>query len=154
MVFSYSPVFVTHSSLSWMLHPVKSFIIPPDPDVFYIVTAGECVDPLVSGLYASSFLASSRYNFLYSANFAKLYGKCLNCHIKFIWNLMPFTLEDFVRTDIYIWTYFTRRSTSVRSMMALINASEMTLWLWCWHITAISYIVFYNIKLAVSVCHT
>uniref|UniRef100_A0A8D3BNV1 Contactin associated protein 1 n=1 Tax=Scophthalmus maximus TaxID=52904 RepID=A0A8D3BNV1_SCOMX len=34
----------------------------------------ECVDPLVSGLYASSFLASSRYNFLYSANFAKLYG--------------------------------------------------------------------------------
>ncbi|CAG02805.1 unnamed protein product, partial [Tetraodon nigroviridis] len=33
-----------------------------------------CVDPLVSGLYASSFLASSRYNFLYSANFAKLYG--------------------------------------------------------------------------------
>lgn len=37
--------------------------------------AGECVDPLVSSLYASSFLASSRYNFLYSANFAKLYGK-------------------------------------------------------------------------------
>uniref|UniRef100_A0A3Q3XK08 Uncharacterized protein n=1 Tax=Mola mola TaxID=94237 RepID=A0A3Q3XK08_MOLML len=34
----------------------------------------KCVDPLVSGLYASSFLASSRYNFLYSANFAKLYG--------------------------------------------------------------------------------
>uniref|UniRef100_A0A3Q3KKR4 Contactin associated protein 1 n=1 Tax=Mastacembelus armatus TaxID=205130 RepID=A0A3Q3KKR4_9TELE len=42
--------------------------------LFLIVTAGECVDPLVSGLYASSFLASSRYNFLYSANFAKLYG--------------------------------------------------------------------------------
>ncbi|TKS92189.1 Contactin-associated protein 1 [Collichthys lucidus] len=37
-------------------------------------SADECVDPLVSGLYASSFLASSRYNFLYSANFAKLYG--------------------------------------------------------------------------------
>uniref|UniRef100_A0A3Q2Y8E5 Contactin associated protein 1 n=1 Tax=Hippocampus comes TaxID=109280 RepID=A0A3Q2Y8E5_HIPCM len=34
----------------------------------------ECVDPLVSGLYASSFLASSRYNFLYSASFAKLYS--------------------------------------------------------------------------------
>uniref|UniRef100_A0A3B3V1K8 Contactin associated protein 1 n=1 Tax=Poecilia latipinna TaxID=48699 RepID=A0A3B3V1K8_9TELE len=34
----------------------------------------ECVDPLISGLYASSFLASSRYNFLYSANFAKLYS--------------------------------------------------------------------------------
>ncbi|XP_036408299.1 contactin-associated protein 1-like [Megalops cyprinoides] len=34
----------------------------------------ECVDPLVSPLYASSFLASSRYNVLYSANFAKLYG--------------------------------------------------------------------------------
>ncbi|KAJ0001203.1 hypothetical protein NQD34_006223 [Periophthalmus magnuspinnatus] len=34
----------------------------------------DCVDPLISNLYASSFLASSRYNFLYSANFAKLYG--------------------------------------------------------------------------------
>ncbi|MBN3296477.1 CNTP1 protein, partial [Amia calva] len=33
-----------------------------------------CNDPLVSPLYASSFLASSRYNFLYSANFARLYG--------------------------------------------------------------------------------
>lgn len=32
------------------------------------------MDPLTSQLYASSFLASSRYNFLYSANFAKLYG--------------------------------------------------------------------------------
>lgn len=49
-----------------------------DRDVFLITPAGECVDPLVSGLYASSFLASSRYNFLYSANFAKLYGKCNN----------------------------------------------------------------------------
>ncbi|KAA8585326.1 hypothetical protein FQN60_004020 [Etheostoma spectabile] len=38
------------------------------------ICARECVDPLISGLYASSFLASSRYNFLYSANFAKLYG--------------------------------------------------------------------------------
>uniref|UniRef100_A0A3B3Z7C2 Uncharacterized protein n=1 Tax=Periophthalmus magnuspinnatus TaxID=409849 RepID=A0A3B3Z7C2_9GOBI len=34
----------------------------------------DCVDPLISNLYASSFLASSRYNFLYSANFAKLYS--------------------------------------------------------------------------------
>lgn len=42
---------------------------------FLIITTGECVDPLISGLYASSFLASSRYNFLYSANFAKLYGE-------------------------------------------------------------------------------
>ncbi|KAL4660518.1 contactin-associated protein 1-like isoform X1 [Arapaima gigas] len=33
-----------------------------------------CLDPLASSLYASSFLASSRYNFLYSANFARLYG--------------------------------------------------------------------------------
>ncbi|KAG7492337.1 hypothetical protein MATL_G00013200 [Megalops atlanticus] len=33
-----------------------------------------CLDPLSSSLYASSFLASSRYNFLYSANFARLYG--------------------------------------------------------------------------------
>lgn len=47
----------------------------PDLGVFVVITAEECVDPLVSGLYASSFLASSRYNFLYSANFAKLYGK-------------------------------------------------------------------------------
>lgn len=75
-----------------MLHHVKSFLITPDLGVFHIVTAGECVDPLVSGLYASSFLASSRYNFLYSANFAKLYGK----------SLIPFTLEVFVKTDIYI----------------------------------------------------
>lgn len=50
------------------------YTLHPNPYVFFI-TAGECVDPLVSGLYASSFLASSRYNFLYSANFAKLYGK-------------------------------------------------------------------------------
>ncbi|MEQ2171047.1 hypothetical protein GOODEAATRI_006662 [Goodea atripinnis] len=49
-------------------------MVPPDFGVIYVVSAGECVDPLVSGLYASSFLASSRYNFLYSANFAKLYG--------------------------------------------------------------------------------
>uniref|UniRef100_A0A8C5FRJ3 Contactin associated protein 1 n=1 Tax=Gadus morhua TaxID=8049 RepID=A0A8C5FRJ3_GADMO len=41
---------------------------------FQHCSSRECVDPLVSGLYASSFLASSRYNFLYSANFAKLYG--------------------------------------------------------------------------------
>lgn len=54
-----------------------AFLKPYDLAVFFIVTAGECVDPLVSGLYASSFLASSRYNFLYSANFAKLYGKFL-----------------------------------------------------------------------------
>ncbi|XP_048870641.1 contactin-associated protein 1-like isoform X1 [Brienomyrus brachyistius] len=33
-----------------------------------------CLDPLTPSLYASSFLASSRYNFLYSANFARLYG--------------------------------------------------------------------------------
>uniref|UniRef100_A0A8C2ZFM0 Contactin associated protein 1 n=1 Tax=Cyclopterus lumpus TaxID=8103 RepID=A0A8C2ZFM0_CYCLU len=51
-----------------------SFLFTPDLGVSLIVTAGECVDPLVSSLYASSFLASSRYNFLYSANFAKLYG--------------------------------------------------------------------------------
>uniref|UniRef100_A0AAY4C0P2 Contactin associated protein 1 n=1 Tax=Denticeps clupeoides TaxID=299321 RepID=A0AAY4C0P2_9TELE len=38
------------------------------------VSAGPCSDTLVAPLYASSFLASSRYNFLYSANFAKLYG--------------------------------------------------------------------------------
>uniref|UniRef100_A0A8C6TPW3 Contactin associated protein 1 n=1 Tax=Neogobius melanostomus TaxID=47308 RepID=A0A8C6TPW3_9GOBI len=38
------------------------------------VVADDCVDPLISNLYASSFLASSRSNFLYSANFAKLYG--------------------------------------------------------------------------------
>ncbi|MBN3323539.1 CNTP1 protein, partial [Atractosteus spatula] len=36
--------------------------------------SGPCKDPLVSPLYASSFLASSRYNFLYSPNFARLYG--------------------------------------------------------------------------------
>lgn len=59
----------------WMLH--YECLVTPDLGVFLIVTAGECVDPLVSGLYASSFLASSRYNFLYSANFAKLYGKFL-----------------------------------------------------------------------------
>ncbi|KAI4822696.1 hypothetical protein KUCAC02_008227 [Chaenocephalus aceratus] len=41
---------------------------------FQHCSSRECVDPLISGLYASSFLASSRYNFLYSANFAKLYG--------------------------------------------------------------------------------
>lgn len=52
------------------------FLINSDLAVF-IITTGDCVDPLVSGLYASSFLASSRYNFLYSANFAKLYGKFL-----------------------------------------------------------------------------
>uniref|UniRef100_A0A8C4NRM7 Contactin associated protein 1 n=1 Tax=Dicentrarchus labrax TaxID=13489 RepID=A0A8C4NRM7_DICLA len=52
----------------------ESVLITLDLGVFLIVIAGECVDPLVSGLYASSFLASSRYNFLYSANFAKLYG--------------------------------------------------------------------------------
>uniref|UniRef100_A0AAY4C161 Contactin associated protein 1 n=1 Tax=Denticeps clupeoides TaxID=299321 RepID=A0AAY4C161_9TELE len=38
------------------------------------LTSGPCSDTLVAPLYASSFLASSRYNFLYSANFAKLYG--------------------------------------------------------------------------------
>lgn len=53
----------------------KSLFITPDLGVFLIIPADECVDPLISGLYASSFLASSRYNFLYSANFAKLYGK-------------------------------------------------------------------------------
>lgn len=53
------------------------YLIFSDLGVFLIITAGECVDPLVSGLYASSFLASSRYNFLYSANFAKLYGRFL-----------------------------------------------------------------------------
>ncbi|KAM7371901.1 hypothetical protein PAMP_009102 [Pampus punctatissimus] len=47
--------------------------LPPECAEYPHMT-GECVDPLVSGLYASSFLASSRYNFLYSANFAKLYG--------------------------------------------------------------------------------
>uniref|UniRef100_A0A671XYS8 Contactin associated protein 1 n=1 Tax=Sparus aurata TaxID=8175 RepID=A0A671XYS8_SPAAU len=52
----------------------KSLFITPDLGVFLIIPADECVDPLISGLYASSFLASSRYNFLYSANFAKLYG--------------------------------------------------------------------------------
>uniref|UniRef100_A0A4W5PFL3 Contactin associated protein 1 n=1 Tax=Hucho hucho TaxID=62062 RepID=A0A4W5PFL3_9TELE len=41
---------------------------------FQECSSHECVDPLVSSLYANSFLASSRYNFLYSANFAKLYG--------------------------------------------------------------------------------
>nr|XP_040046809.1 contactin-associated protein 1 [Gasterosteus aculeatus aculeatus] len=41
---------------------------------FQHCSSRECVDPLISSLYASSFLASSRYNFLYSANFAKLYG--------------------------------------------------------------------------------
>ncbi|XP_030649349.1 contactin-associated protein 1 [Chanos chanos] len=41
---------------------------------FHHCSSRPCVDPLVSPLYASSFLASSRYNFLYSANFAKLYG--------------------------------------------------------------------------------
>ncbi|KAK1797962.1 hypothetical protein P4O66_000723 [Electrophorus voltai] len=38
------------------------------------IVGGPCLDPLISPLYASSFLASSRYNFLYSAHFAKLYG--------------------------------------------------------------------------------
>uniref|UniRef100_A0A8B9HDJ2 Contactin associated protein 1 n=1 Tax=Astyanax mexicanus TaxID=7994 RepID=A0A8B9HDJ2_ASTMX len=37
-------------------------------------SARPCLDPLISPLYASSFLASSRYNFLYSAHFAKIYG--------------------------------------------------------------------------------
>lgn len=56
---------------------VQRYFFNPDFGVVRVFTAGECVDPLVSGLYASSFLASSRYNFLYSANFAKLYGKLL-----------------------------------------------------------------------------
>ncbi|XP_023691163.1 contactin-associated protein 1 [Paramormyrops kingsleyae] len=41
---------------------------------FQHCSSRDCVDPLVSPLYSSSFLASSRYNFLYSANFARLYG--------------------------------------------------------------------------------
>lgn len=58
-----------------MQHCEAVYSITSDLGFYLIVTADECVDPLVSGLYASSFLASSRYNFLYSANFAKLYGK-------------------------------------------------------------------------------
>lgn len=71
----------------------KISLITPDLGVFPVVTAGECVDPLVSGLYASSFLASSRYNFLYSANFAKLYGKSLIQYIAFIHSFMPLTFS-------------------------------------------------------------
>lgn len=56
------------------VHREKPSFLTPDLGVS---SADECVDPLVSGLYASSFLASSRYNFLYSANFAKLYGKLM-----------------------------------------------------------------------------
>ncbi|XP_076851591.1 contactin-associated protein 1-like [Brachyhypopomus gauderio] len=37
-------------------------------------TSRPCLDPLISPLYANSFLASSRYNFLYSAHFSKLFG--------------------------------------------------------------------------------
>ncbi|MGH0142978.1 UNVERIFIED_CONTAM: hypothetical protein FKN15_017292 [Acipenser sinensis] len=36
--------------------------------------SGPCRDQLVAPLYASSFEASSRYNFLYSANLARLHG--------------------------------------------------------------------------------
>uniref|UniRef100_A0A8C9SE52 Contactin associated protein 1 n=1 Tax=Scleropages formosus TaxID=113540 RepID=A0A8C9SE52_SCLFO len=50
----------------------KSLELPTDLALF--LAPGECVDPLVSPLYASSFLASSRYNFMSSANFARLYG--------------------------------------------------------------------------------
>uniref|UniRef100_A0A8C6KLH7 Contactin associated protein 1 n=1 Tax=Nothobranchius furzeri TaxID=105023 RepID=A0A8C6KLH7_NOTFU len=57
-----------------MLHYRKSLEIAPKLLSHDFVFAGECVDPLISGLSASNFWASSRYNFLYSANFAKLYG--------------------------------------------------------------------------------
>uniref|UniRef100_A0AAY5KQ95 Contactin associated protein 1 n=1 Tax=Esox lucius TaxID=8010 RepID=A0AAY5KQ95_ESOLU len=56
------------------MHILRMTVLSVYAPVVSLTVLDECVDPLVSQLYASSFLASSRYNFLYSANFAKLYG--------------------------------------------------------------------------------
>ncbi|XP_076121238.1 contactin-associated protein 1 [Alosa pseudoharengus] len=58
-----------------------------------LCSSRKCVDPLVAPLYASSFLASSRYNFIYSANFAKLYGSSG-------WSPSPIDRQPWLQIDL------------------------------------------------------
>lgn len=88
----------------------KYFYLRSDHDAIHFVVAGECVDPLVTGLYASSFWASSRYNFLYSANFAKLYG-------------------EFVIITSFCWVQFFYTTTSVVTIPSFCSFSLRQQWL-------------------------